>query len=137
MEGVLQLSLRVRNFLIAGFTRTPFPIIDSTGRIVAVLAGQPGTDYAEELMEAFKLFQQEGKKAGLGRKDRRGSHKRGEFPAYNRGTTMGMGSPHPVALDNKGMADVLTRLVGHNSVRRMAIYQNGTYCSQLNTNAER
>lgn len=101
------------------------PIVDSAGRIVAVLAGQPGTDYADELMEAFKLFQVEGKKAGLGPKDRHGCHKRGAFPAFNRGATMGMGSPQPVVLNNKSMAGVLTRLVGHSAVRRMAIYQNG------------
>lgn len=95
------------------------------GRIIAVLAGQPGADYAEELMEVFELFQEEGKKAGQGPQDGKGPHKRGVFPAYNRGTTMGMGSPRPVSLDNKGMSDVLTRLVGHSAVRRMAIYQNG------------
>lgn len=79
-------------------------------------------------MGAFKLFQEEGKNAGLGRKDCNGPHKRGAFPAYNRGATMGMGSPRPVALDNKGMSDILTRLVGHSAVRRMAIYQNGKGC---------
>ncbi|KAJ3927608.1 MAG: hypothetical protein NXY57DRAFT_1042277 [Lentinula lateritia] len=46
--------------------RTPIPIVDRSGCIIAVLAGQPGSDYEQDLLEAFKLFSEAGEEAGLG-----------------------------------------------------------------------
>ncbi|KAJ3869203.1 hypothetical protein EV359DRAFT_30569 [Lentinula novae-zelandiae] len=107
--------------------RTPIPIVDRSGRIIAVLAGQPGSDYEQDLLEAFKLFSEAGEEAGLGQTAAGGRHKRGSFPAFNRGVTMGMGSPTPVALNPGLMSGILDRLVGAKAVRRMAAYQNGGF----------
>ncbi|KAJ3925870.1 MAG: hypothetical protein NXY57DRAFT_863185, partial [Lentinula lateritia] len=107
--------------------RTPIPIVDRSGRIIAVLAGQPGPDYACDLLEAFRLFSEAGKEAGLGATAAGGPHKRGSFPAFNRGVTMGMGSPTPVAINPGFMGAILNRLVGAHAVRRMAAYQNAAF----------
>ncbi|KAJ3807780.1 hypothetical protein F5876DRAFT_47421 [Lentinula aff. lateritia] len=108
--------------------RTPIPILlDRSGHIIAVLAGQPGSDYEQDLLEAFKLFSDAGKEAGLGATAAGGLHKRGSFPAFNRGVSMGMGSPVSVALNPGFMAQILNRLVGAKVVVRMAAYQNAAF----------
>ncbi|KAJ3831189.1 hypothetical protein F5878DRAFT_549834 [Lentinula raphanica] len=107
--------------------RTPTPIIDPSGLIIGVLAGQPGTDYALSLQEVFELFTQAGQEAGLQAINHLGPHKRGDFPAFNRGSTMGMGSPTPVALQTGFMGPILDRLVAHKAVRRMAAYQDAAF----------
>lgn len=115
---LLSLSLGLFEWL-----RTPYPLIDPLGRVIGVLAGTPGSGYAEDLLRASDLILQEGKQAGLGAAAPN-PHLRGSFPAYNCGVTMGMGSPRPVALNPKALTVVLARLVGHETVLRMAMYQN-------------
>ncbi|KAJ3861200.1 hypothetical protein EV359DRAFT_84566 [Lentinula novae-zelandiae] len=79
----------VAEFIDMGFEHiqwdgvTPIPIVDCCGRIIAILVGQPGRDYPEELQEAFGIMQKEGENAGLSSKATDGPHKRGAFPAYN------------------------------------------------------
>ncbi|KAJ3861147.1 hypothetical protein EV359DRAFT_66722 [Lentinula novae-zelandiae] len=72
-------------------------------------------------------MQKEGENAGLSSKAMDGPHKRGAFPAYNRGVTMGMGNAHPVVLNPRSMTQVLNRLVGHSAFQRMARYQNAAF----------
>lgn len=87
------------------------------GRIIAVLAGQPaGADYAKVLMQVHDEMKTEGAKAGLGALSPEGKHVRGCFPAYNCGTTMGMGSPRPVVMDPKGRRPLLAHLLGNYGV---------------------
>ncbi|KAJ3807829.1 hypothetical protein F5876DRAFT_79361 [Lentinula aff. lateritia] len=88
--------------------RVPIPIIDHSG-------------------QAFRLFLEVGKEAGLGPTAAAGPHKRGTFPAFNRGVTMGMGSPTPVAINSGFMNGVLNRLVGAEAVHRMAAYQDAAF----------
>ncbi|KAE9388586.1 hypothetical protein BT96DRAFT_1025390 [Gymnopus androsaceus JB14] len=76
--------------------RTPYPIIDCVGRIVAVLGGQPGGDYSVWLLDAHDAMKVEGAKAGLGKVSLDGDHLRGRFTAYNCRTTMGMGRDRAV-----------------------------------------
>ncbi|KAF9030389.1 hypothetical protein BDP27DRAFT_1184070, partial [Rhodocollybia butyracea] len=106
---------------------TPFPLINPVGCIVGVLAGQPGSGYASELKDAFQEMIREGEEAGLGPTSSEGASTRGWFPAFNCGVSMGMGNSHPVQLDPKDMKQVLERLVGLKSVRRMAAYQNAAF----------
>lgn len=94
------------------------------GRIVAVLAGQPSGDYAEELTKAHDAMKTEGSKAGLGRVSPQGAHVRGRFPAYNCGTTMGMGNPRPVVMNPKEMRPLISQLLQHEGIIRMARYQD-------------
>ncbi|KAH7867645.1 uncharacterized protein C8R40DRAFT_1075451, partial [Lentinula edodes] len=49
-----------------GMGLTPYPLIDPLGRVIGVLAGTPGSGYAEDLLRASDLILQEGKQAGLG-----------------------------------------------------------------------
>ncbi|KAJ3858324.1 hypothetical protein EV359DRAFT_69100, partial [Lentinula novae-zelandiae] len=100
--------------------RTPIPIVDRSGRIITVLASQPGPGYACDLLEAFRLFSEAGKEAGLGATATGGPHKRGKFPAFNR-------VPTPVAINPGFMGAILNRLVGAHAVRRMAAYQNAAF----------
>ncbi|KIK63679.1 hypothetical protein GYMLUDRAFT_103637, partial [Collybiopsis luxurians FD-317 M1] len=120
------LSLGFRHIQWDG--RMPIPIIDPIGRIVAVLAGQPtSAGYDMELMQAFEAFMAEGDSNGLTTTALNGDHPRGSFPAFNRGYTMGMGSPNPVVLKSGNMTDTLNRLVGHSAVKRMAYYHNAAF----------
>ncbi|GAW02022.1 hypothetical protein LENED_003650 [Lentinula edodes] len=107
--------------------KTPVPILDRSGHIIAVLASQPGSDYEQDILEAFKLFSDAGKEAGLGATAVGGLHKQGGFPAFNIGVYMGMGSPAPVVLNPSFMAGILNRLVGAKAVLRMAAYQNAAF----------
>ncbi|KAJ3966698.1 hypothetical protein EV361DRAFT_760627, partial [Lentinula raphanica] len=124
---------RLQELLDLGFEHirwdgvTPTPIIDTSGRIFSVLAGRPGVEYAYGLEEVLELFTKAGEDAGLQATAHTGPHKRGTFPAFNRGMTMGMGSPTPVALQTGYMTPVLDRLVGHAAVRRMAAYQEAAF----------
>ncbi|KAJ4493143.1 hypothetical protein C8J55DRAFT_384004, partial [Lentinula edodes] len=106
---------------------TPIPIIDCCGRIIVVLAGQPGGDYPEELREAFGIMLKEGENAGLSSNAADGPHKCGAFPAYNQGVTMGMGNAHPVVLNPRSMTQVLNCLMGHSAFQWMARYQNAAF----------
>ncbi|KAJ3718183.1 hypothetical protein C8R42DRAFT_550117, partial [Lentinula raphanica] len=109
----------------------PSPIIDNSGRIIGVLAGQPGSDYAQTLHRVFKLFVEAGFEAGIKAKAPLGPHKRGSFPAFNRGVSMGMGSPTPIALKTGFMGPTLDRLVADEAVQRMARFQNSGGVSSL------
>ncbi|KAJ3777271.1 hypothetical protein FB446DRAFT_634381 [Lentinula raphanica] len=123
----------VQELLARGFEhiawdgKTPAPVIDCSGLIMAVLAGQPGANYSRVLDEVFELFENAGHEAGLEEANRLGPQKRGHFPAFNRGVTMGMGSSTPVELQTGFMGATLDRLVGHKAVRRMAAYQDAAF----------
>ncbi|KAJ3965335.1 hypothetical protein EV361DRAFT_810878 [Lentinula raphanica] len=104
--------------------RVPIPILDNSGLIISVLAGQPGSDYSCTLDEIFDLFVQAGCDARLKATNALGAHKRSLFPAFTRGATMGMGSSTPVELKTGFMGSILDCLVGHKAVRRMAAYQD-------------
>ncbi|KAJ3858585.1 hypothetical protein EV359DRAFT_68898 [Lentinula novae-zelandiae] len=106
---------------IAWDGKTPIPVLDQSGCIIAVLAGQPRSDYEQDLLEAFKLFSDAGKEVGLG-----AMAVGGGFPTFNVGVSMGMGSPVPVALNPGFMVGILNCLVGTKAMLCMAAYQNVT-----------
>ncbi|KAJ3833118.1 hypothetical protein F5878DRAFT_547101, partial [Lentinula raphanica] len=83
--------------------------------------------HVRDLEEVSELFTKAGQDAGLQATAHSGPHKRGAFPAFNRGVTMGMGSPTPVALQTGYMTPILDHLVGHAAVRRMAAYQEAAF----------
>ncbi|KAK7051222.1 hypothetical protein VNI00_004722 [Paramarasmius palmivorus] len=107
---------------------TPMVIVDRSGRIIAFLAGRPrDKSYVDDLMDLFDFMMAEGEKMGWD-EDLPGSpHKRGWFHAFNRGVSMGMGSPRPVVLDNKKANDVLTRMVEHPAFKRLNGFQNSSF----------
>ncbi|KAL0564302.1 hypothetical protein V5O48_017751, partial [Marasmius crinis-equi] len=105
----------------------PLLIVDCKGRIVAFLAGRPNRkDFEEEMMELFDIMMAESEKMGW-LEDWKEAHKRGFFPAFNTGVTMGMGSPTPVALRNgKAVDGVLNRLLSLPALKRLSSYHNST-----------
>lgn len=98
--------------------------IDRVGRIVAVLAGQPGGDYVEQLLNAHDAMKTSGTEAGLGKVSPEGPYLRGRFSAYNCGTTMRMGNSRPVLLNPKKVKPLLINLLENESIIRMARYQD-------------
>ncbi|KAK7021033.1 hypothetical protein VNI00_017565 [Paramarasmius palmivorus] len=109
--------------------RTPCPILDNTGRIIAVLCGRPSSPaYADALAQAFGQVMEEGRTAPLGVQTDQGT-RRGRFPAFNIGCAMGMGSSQPVALNNGAMTPVLARLMRHEGVQRMAGFHNAAFAT--------
>ncbi|KAJ3769588.1 hypothetical protein FB446DRAFT_621148, partial [Lentinula raphanica] len=132
-ESEIRREYRVQELLDRGFQRiawdgkTPTPVIDSSGRIISALAGQPRAGYSQDLTEVYELFSKAGNEAGVQATAPLGPHKRGTFPAFNRGVTMGMGSPRPVALQTGYIGPTLDRLVEHPGVHRMAAYQDAAF----------
>ncbi|KAK7024166.1 hypothetical protein VNI00_016544 [Paramarasmius palmivorus] len=121
----------LRRLLAQGFKHvkwdgcTPKPIVDKQGRIIAVLCGRPTSGHFKEAMDGvYAAVMEEGRKAPLGDQE---EHRRGSFPAFNVGCTMGMGSSEPVALNTHDMAPVLARLLQHRGVRRLAGYHNAAF----------
>ncbi|KAK7032457.1 hypothetical protein VNI00_013015 [Paramarasmius palmivorus] len=119
------------SLLKQGFThvrwdgRSPRPIVDREGRIIAVLCGRPDSDGFRRAMDGvYNSIMAEGSSAPFG--DQAG-HRRGGFPAFNVGCTMGMGSSEPVALNNEDMSPVLARLLQHEGVQRLASYHNAAF----------
>ncbi|KAF9062701.1 hypothetical protein BDP27DRAFT_1481575 [Rhodocollybia butyracea] len=69
--------------------RTPTPVIDRLGRIVAVLAGQPeDPSYSDDLMSGYDLMETRGHAYCIGSSAPE-PQRRGNFSAYHCGTTMG------------------------------------------------
>ncbi|KAF9061976.1 hypothetical protein BDP27DRAFT_1234242 [Rhodocollybia butyracea] len=107
--------------------RTPTPVIDRLGRIVAVLAGQPeDPTYSNELMQAYNLMEARGNAYGIGSSASQ-PHKRGHFSAYNCGTTMGMGNRFPVFMNPKAKRPLIQELLDAKPFQRMASYQSRTF----------
>ncbi|KAJ7142554.1 hypothetical protein C8R44DRAFT_603506, partial [Mycena epipterygia] len=95
---------------------TAQPIIDSQGRIIAALAGQPrNADYREAVEHAFRAIRDAGDEACFPASMRR--HRRGLFAAISVGLSYGKGQATPCWLHNKeytGLAEGLlaNRFVG-------------------------
>lgn len=105
-------------------SRTPTPIIDRLGRIVAVLAGQPEDPaYSDTLLQAYNLMETRGTAYGIGQAASQ-PQKRGYFSAYNCGTTMGMGNRFPVFMNPKDKRPLIQELLDAKSFQRMASYQS-------------
>ena len=104
------------------FRRTPRPIIDASGRIISVLAGQPDdTSFAEAVCAAHRAFVDVSTKVRLPQVP----HLRGCFPAVNFGLHYGQGQQQPQKL---GLSKAVSQLVGElralPCVQRIASYMD-------------
>ncbi|KAJ8090753.1 hypothetical protein PM082_018319 [Marasmius tenuissimus] len=109
---------------------TPMPIVEAKNQVILCLVGCPNqADYLQDTKVAYQAMMSEGKQAGLV------AHiavcekkKRGDFPAFTKGMTMGMGSKTPVLLATdkqcKGMGAILQRLTDTIAFKRISQYQN-------------
>jgi hypothetical protein len=100
-------------------SRDPCPLVDSQGRIFAVLAGQPrNPSYKLSIAAAFTTIMQEGTAAQFPASMRH--HRRGLFAAINVGLTFGKGQKAPTWLLPTDYAAMAQRLLANQHVRRMA-----------------
>ncbi|KAL0565665.1 hypothetical protein V5O48_016354 [Marasmius crinis-equi] len=104
----------------------PLLVVDCKGRIIAFLAGRPNRqDFVDDMMGLFDAMMLESKRMGWDGV-LNALHKRGWFPAFNHGITMGMGTSTPVALRNDPEVEgVLSRLLSLPALKRLNGYHNG------------
>ncbi|KAJ8093769.1 hypothetical protein PM082_009629 [Marasmius tenuissimus] len=107
---------------------TPLLIVDSAGRIIAVLCGRPDDPtYVKACLDAFDAILEEGDIVGIRNDSPNGPHHHGNSSAFNVGIAMGMGNATPVQLKNGKMAPALARLLAHEGIQRVAGFQNKSY----------
>lgn len=103
----------------------PRPILDSEGRIIALIAGAPNeATYKKDAMDLFDVIVEESNSRTFTKKERK--HKRGDFPAINFGFTLPNGFDCPRNLDNKHHAEKIERICGTRGFERISGHQNGT-----------
>lgn len=103
---------------------TYFPIVDSDGRIIAVLVGQPRDErYKQSADAVFDLLTEERETAVFD--DHETQHRRGNFPVLNVGVTHGTGTQAPVYLNNQRHAEMAERLLADTNVKRLAAFASG------------
>ncbi|KAJ7101390.1 hypothetical protein B0H15DRAFT_943716 [Mycena belliarum] len=101
------------------------PIVDSRGRIFAVLAGQPrGADWATAVETAYQDISAEGIKAAFPAHMR--NHRRGLFAAVNVGLSYGKGQSVPSLLHSP-YQPMLRRLLSNTAIARMATFASATF----------
>ncbi|KAF8208625.1 hypothetical protein K438DRAFT_1573939, partial [Mycena galopus ATCC 62051] len=95
------------------------PLVDSTGRIFAVLAGQPTKEgYPEAVARAYNFIKSQGYAAHFPASMCR--HRRGLFAAINVGLSYGKGQTAPTWLDNKEHTALAQSLLANKDIARMA-----------------
>lgn len=103
---------------------TPKPIIDSKGRIIAVLAGQPNhPEYRESVALAFQAICDAGDEARFPASMRK--HRRGLFAAISVGLSYGKGQKTPCWLNNKQYDGIAEQLLANKHIKRMAGFADG------------
>ncbi|KAL0061008.1 hypothetical protein AAF712_012181 [Marasmius tenuissimus] len=112
---------------------TPMPIVEASNRIISCLVGRPNCkSYLQDTEIAHQGMMSEGEQAELTPKGHNTvCGKRGGFPAFTTGVTMGMGSKTPVLLapekQQKGMGGILQRLMNMTAFKRISEYQNAAF----------
>ncbi|KAK7023266.1 hypothetical protein R3P38DRAFT_3195291 [Favolaschia claudopus] len=100
---------------------TPRPLVDSCGRIFAVLAGQPVLNgYGLAVSRAYNLMKSLGSASQFPAAMRK--HRRGLFAAVNVGLTMGKGQPEPTWLDGGDYSALAEQLIQNEDIQRMASF---------------
>ncbi|KAJ7080733.1 hypothetical protein B0H15DRAFT_953337 [Mycena belliarum] len=101
------------------------PIVDSRGRVFAVLAGQPwGEDWAAAVEAAYQDITAEGLNAAF--PAHMCSHRRGLFAAVNVGLSYGKGQTVPSILRSPYQA-MLGRLLSNPAIVRMATFASAAF----------
>ncbi|KAJ7761278.1 hypothetical protein DFH07DRAFT_740376 [Mycena maculata] len=102
------------------------PLVDSTGRILAVLAGQLTKDkYPEAVIRAYDFIKTQGTASHFPAAMCR--HRRGLFAAINIGLVYGKGQTAPTWLDNKQYASLAERLLSNEDITRMANFASAAF----------
>ncbi|KAJ6532935.1 hypothetical protein DFH09DRAFT_932987 [Mycena vulgaris] len=113
-------------FLNAQPYSAPRPLIDSEGRIIAVLAGQPDrAEYRAAAIAAFHAIRDAGQEARFPSAMR--EHRRGLFAAINVGLSYGKGQKVPCWLDNKEYTPIADKLLANRSIGRLAGFADAAF----------
>ncbi|GLB38703.1 hypothetical protein LshimejAT787_0505680 [Lyophyllum shimeji] len=123
LEEVLAQGYR----LIPWDGRAAMPLLCSEGRIFAVLAGQAADDatYAESCWQAYEAITAEGRDATFSYAETH--HRRGDFPAVNVGTTMGLGATYPTNRNNNAHGDMVSHLLQNQHIIRLANFADSAF----------
>ena len=120
-------ALKVQLLHAKELVRTATPITDSTGRIIAVLAGQPDDpSWSVVHSEAAELLEQTRPLLSLSKKARK--HRRGRFGALSFGISHGGGQTIPGNLKQEGSnGGPMSRVVHHSSFERFSGFGSSTW----------
>ncbi|KAF8137749.1 hypothetical protein K438DRAFT_1639164 [Mycena galopus ATCC 62051] len=106
--------------------RTPRPLLDGHGRIIAVLAGRPaGEGYHNAALAAFYAIRDAGSEARFPASMRR--HRRGLFAAINVGLSYGKGQKAPSWVHNKDYDKIGNDLLANPFVNRLAGFADAAF----------
>ncbi|KAF5367628.1 hypothetical protein D9615_010589 [Tricholomella constricta] len=102
------------------------PLIDSEGRIIAVLVGQPNdSGYAQAVAAVYDAMACEAQATTFHQRD--ANHRRGDFPALNVGVTYGKGTIKPVTINNHGYSEMVSRLLSNKDLQRLAAFDSASF----------
>ncbi|KAJ7688268.1 hypothetical protein B0H17DRAFT_938601 [Mycena rosella] len=105
---------------------TPRPLVDSHGRIIAVLAGQPRHDaYRKAVERAFHTIRDAGDEARFPASMRR--HRQGLFAVINPGLSYGKGQATPGWLHTKEYTGIADGLLANKDVRHLAGFADAAF----------
>ncbi|KAF9470948.1 hypothetical protein BDN70DRAFT_820656 [Pholiota conissans] len=111
------------------FLRTPLPILDAFGRIIAVPAGRPNDkDWDVVRCGAAGAVDKCRKRCRFPKKSR--VHRRGKFPALNVGISYGGGQKKPGNLYHSAQnKEALSALIADKNITRIAKYANSAFAT--------
>lgn len=104
------------------------PIVDSEGRIVAVLAGRPSNDSSWNLVAAEAANELDSKRPMLRFRNEEVAHRRGNFAAKGYGISHGGGQTKPGNLvHSPANRAILQSLIANQAFKRLAGFASGTH----------
>ncbi|KAJ6522138.1 hypothetical protein DFH09DRAFT_938493, partial [Mycena vulgaris] len=102
------------------------PLVDSRGRVIAVLAGQPRRDtYRDAAQRAFRAICDAGDAARFPASMR--NHRRGLFAAVNVGLSYGKGQSTPSWLHTEPYAELADGLLANQDIGRLAGFADAAF----------
>jgi hypothetical protein len=112
---------------LIAFLSTATAILDSCGRIIAVLAGRPDDPSWDSVhLEAVELLEKTRPLLRLSKKSKR--HRRGNFAALSYGISHGGGQTKPSNLKQAGENEEhMSGVIRHESFERMSGFGSGPY----------
>jgi hypothetical protein len=132
-DGALSPSLHPSRFLTDSLPRTTMPVLDSEGRLVAILAGHPDDECWPDLSrEAAEMLEKAGKECIIPAKGR--DHRRGNFSGLATGISHGGGQKSPRSLRNTPHnADILDKLNQQPPFLRNSGFATSKHCMRWQT----
>ncbi|KAJ7435400.1 hypothetical protein FB451DRAFT_1062713 [Mycena latifolia] len=126
MGRIVSLLFLLTRFHFSHPRSTPIPLVDSNGRIVAVLAGQPRTEaYGQAVQRAFQFMCKTGAAARFPASI--SVHRRGLYAIINVGLVFGQGLRAPCWFNNKQYTSIAETLIQDADIGRMAGFADACF----------